>query len=142
MAVSELDQGFLAGFFEGEASFAVREQNGGQSHSCAVHVVVRDDDQDQLEWLVALSDIGRLHPRPAQRTSRPQIGWTITAQDECVILRRLLSHCGFHGRRAAELEIWSEAVDAWTTGGGGERRARLEMLKRRLHAARAFGRAS
>jgi hypothetical protein len=140
MAISELDQGFLAGFFEGEASFAIREQNGGQSHSCAVRVVARDDDQDLLEWLAALTGLGRLYRTPAQRTSRPQIGWTITAQDDCIALIRLLSHCGFHGRRTTELEIWSEAVRVWTGPNGSARRARLDVLKRRLHVARQYAR--
>ena len=34
VCISELDQGFVAGFLEGEASFWISEQNGGQSYSC------------------------------------------------------------------------------------------------------------
>ena len=139
VAISEADQGFLAGFFEGEASFAIKELNAGQSYSCAVTLATRDDDQDLLEWLMALTGIGRLIRRPAYRTSCPQIVWIIDTQDDCVALSRLLSHCGFHGRRATELQIWSEAVRVWTTSDGDDRRARLAALKQELHSARAYG---
>ena len=46
ICLSELDLGFLAGFFEGEATFTIGEQNGGQSYSCGVRLKLRDDDQD------------------------------------------------------------------------------------------------
>jgi hypothetical protein len=139
ICISERDRGFLAGFLEGEACFTITELNGGQSYSCGVTVCVRDDDQDLLEWLVALTGLGRLRRIPAQRTSRPQIGWTIDAQSECAELARLVTACGFHGRRSAELEIWCAAVSAWTDLGGDERRAALKAAKQRLQSAKRYG---
>jgi hypothetical protein len=105
MSISELDRAFLAGFLEGEAHLAVREQNGGASFGCGAYIRLRDDDQDLLEWLVALTGLGRLRRVPAQRTYRPQIGWTIDSQADCTALLRLIERCGFHGRRAAELRL-------------------------------------
>jgi hypothetical protein len=137
--VSELDRGFLAGFLEGEACVTIAELNGGQSYSCRMGLRARDDDQDLLEWLVALTGLGRLARVPAQRTSRPQISWMIDSQRDCTELQRLLASCGFHGRRAAELEIWSEAVEVWRRMGGDARRAALRTLKSRLEAARKYG---
>jgi hypothetical protein len=137
-AISELDQGFLAGFFEGEASFVVQEQNAGQSYSCGAIVRVRDDDQDVLEWLVALTGVGRMYRVPARATSKPQVAWHIDTQHDCVEIGRLLAHCGFHGRRAAELEIWMDAVRAWVTDGGDDRRTSMRALKAALDGARKY----
>jgi hypothetical protein len=139
MSISELDQGFLAGFLEGEASFLISEQNAGQSYSCGVSVCVRDDDQNLLEWLVGTVGLGRLYRVPAHASSRPQIAWQIDSQADCLELRELLSRCGFHGRRAAELEIWSAALQVWTDGHGAQRRATMRSHKRELEAARKFG---
>jgi hypothetical protein len=139
MCISELDQGFIAGFLEGEATFWIGEQNAGQSYSCGLRAGVRADDQDLMEWLLALTGIGSLRPIGACATSKPQITWDINRQDECVELAYLLSRVGFHGRRAAELRIWAEAVDTWTHREGRERHASLRALKQRLEAARRFG---
>ena len=137
--ISALDRGFLAGFLEGEACLTITEQNGGQSYGCRMGLRLRDDDQDVLEWLVALTGLGRLGRVPAQRTSRPQIAWTIDSQGDCAALLHLLTGCGFHGRRAAELRLWSEAVEIWSRTGGEARRAALRTLKSRLAAARKYG---
>lgn len=138
MCISELDRGFLAGFLEGEACFWISELNGGRSYSCGVTVCARDDDQDLLEWLVALTGIGRLRRIRAQHTSRPQIGWTVDSQHDCTELARLVADSGFHGRRVAELGIWTSAVSVWTGIGGGDRRAALQALKRRLQTAKKY----
>jgi hypothetical protein len=139
MCISELDQGFIAGFLEGEATFWIGEQNAGQSYSCGLRTNVRADDQDLIEWLLALTGIGTLRSVDARATSQPQIAWDLDRQDECVEVAHLLSRVGFHGRRAAELRIWVEAVDTWTHRKGAERHALLRALKRRLQAARRFG---
>jgi hypothetical protein len=139
MSVSELDQGFIAGFLEGEAWLGVVERNAGASYSCVVSVRVRDDDQDLIEWLVALTGLGRLSRVPAVATSHPQIQWLIDTQADCVELAQLISRSGFHGRRAAELAIWSAAVDIWVNGSGESRRTTLAGMKRKLEAAHKFG---
>ena len=51
----------------------------------------------------------------------------------------MIESCGFHGRRAAELRLWSEAVRVWTELGGATRRSELRRLKTELAAARRFG---
>jgi hypothetical protein len=139
MSISESDRAFLAGFLEGEAHLAVREQNGGSSFGCGVYVRLRDDDQDLLEWLVALTGLGRLRRVPEQPTSRPQISWTVESQADCTALLRLIGGCGFHGRRSAELRLWTEAVDLWTSGTAAKRRAGLPQIARDLQAARKYG---
>jgi hypothetical protein len=115
--ISQLDRAFVAGFLEGEACLTITEQNGGPSYSCGAVVRVRADDQDVLEWLVGLTGLGRLRPVSARGTSMPQIAWKIETQHECTELLRLINDCGFHGRRAAELRLWSEAVYNLFPGG-------------------------
>jgi hypothetical protein len=139
MCISDLDQGFIAGFLEGEASFVIAEQNAGRSYSCGVRVGLRDDDQDLVEWLVALTGIGRLRRVPARATSHPQIAWQIDTQEDCTELSRLLSRAGFHGRRNAELRLWTEGVQIWAQSTGPDRHASLRSLSLRLKAARRFG---
>jgi hypothetical protein len=138
-SISDADRAFLAGFLEGETCLTIAELNGGQSYSCGIRTALRDDDQEVLEWLAALTGLGTLRRIAAQRTSRPQIAWSINSQDDCLELLKLLDSCGFHGRRAAELGIWRQAVEAWTTHHGAARRATMRSLKDRLEAARRFG---
>jgi hypothetical protein len=138
-SISEADRGFLAGFLEGEACFTITERSGGQSYSCGIGLAQRDDEQELLEWIVALTGLGRLRRTAAQRTSRPQIMWSIDSQDDCLEMLRLVDSCGLHGRRAAELGIWRQAVEAWTEQHGAARRVAMRSLKHRLHAAKRFG---
>jgi hypothetical protein len=112
VVIGEHERSFLAGFLEGESNLWVREQNGDQSFSCGITLNQRDDEQDILEWLLASTGLGRLRRVAARLTSKPQISWIVDRQDDCRELLALIEPCGFHGRRAAELRIWSDAVRA------------------------------
>ena len=92
-----------------------------------------------MEWLLALTGLGRIHRVPARATSKPQLCWAIDAQEDCLELLGMIESCGFHGRRAAELRLWSDAVRVWTGSGGAARRSELRRLKTGLAAARRFG---
>jgi hypothetical protein len=87
---------------------------------------------------VASTGLGRLRRVAARLTSKPQISWVIDSQEDCRELLALIAPCGFHGRRAAELAIWSRAVEVWTETGGDKRRSTLRALKLELDAARRF----
>jgi len=137
-SIGERERGFVAGFLEGEASLSVRELNGGQSFSCEMALKQRDDSQDTMEWLLALTGLGRLYRVPARSTSKPQIAWIVNTQQHCLELLALIEF-GFHGRRAAELRLWSQAVRAWTSGNGDARRTSLRSLMTELAATRRFG---
>jgi hypothetical protein len=139
VSISEYERSFLAGFLEGEATLSVHELNGGQSLSCALYLKQRDDEQDTLEWLLSLTGIGRLRRVPARATSKPQISWLVDSQGDCRELVGMIQACGFHGRRAAELRLWREAVRVWTASDGSARCTRLRALKAELAIARRFG---
>jgi hypothetical protein len=139
VSISQRDRSFVAGLLEGEATLRICEQNGGQSFSCQMTLNQRDDEQDTLEWLLATTGLGRLRRVPPRLTSRPQISWTVDAQDDCRDLLALIEPCGFHGRRAAELRLWRRAVHVWTESAGSTRRSRLRALEAELRTARGFG---
>jgi hypothetical protein len=140
VSIGELQRSFLAGFVEGEACLHIVEQNGGQSLACQMILNQRDDEQDMLEWLLASTGLGRLRRVPARLTSKPQTSWVVDSQDECRELLAIIASCGFHGRRAAELDLWRRAVAAWTQTSGEDRRSTLQALRADLGAARRFGR--
>jgi hypothetical protein len=138
VSIGELQRSFLAGFLEGEATFVISELNAGQSLACRMHLNQRDDEQDTLEWLLATTGLGHLYRVSARSTSKPQVAWVVNAQDDCRELLAMIEPCGFHGRRAAELEIWRRAVRVWTESEGDARRMELRRLKSELAAARRF----
>ena len=134
-----VEESFLAGFVEGEASLRIYEQNGGQSFGCLMTLNQRDDAQETMERLLISTRLGRLRRVAARLTSRPQISWLVDSQDDCRTLLELLESCGFHGRRAAELDIWRRGVRAWTETGGEKRRSTLRALRSEFAASRRFG---
>ena len=121
VSLSISDRAF-SGFIEGEASLRIHEQNGGQSLGCHLILNQRDDEQDLLEWLLAMTGVGRLRRVAAQRTSRPQISWVVDVQEHCNELLAMIESCGFHGRRAAELALWRRAVRSWKQSERGRSR--------------------
>jgi hypothetical protein len=139
VSISELDRSFVAGFLEGEATVRIHEQNGGQSLACSMVLNQRDDEQDTLEWVLATTGLGRLRRVAPRLTSKPQISWVVDGQDDCRELLTMIEPCGFHGRRAAELRLWRQAVQVWTESKGSARRSQMRALKVELAAARRFG---
>jgi hypothetical protein len=133
------ERSFITGFLEGEATLGISEQNGGQSFSCQMTLNQRDDAQDTMEWLLATTCLGRLRRIAARSTSKPQISWRVDSQEHCLELLALIEPCGFHGRRAAELELWSQAARAWIDTSGERRRTTMRRLMTRLAVARRFG---
>jgi hypothetical protein len=60
-------------------------------------------------------------------------------EGEATELLAMIEPCGFHGRRAAELRLWRNAVHVWTECEGSARRSQLRALKTELAASRRFG---
>jgi hypothetical protein len=136
--ITRRDGHFLAGFLEGEACLRVVEQNGGQSFSCAMTLNARDDDAELLEWVRAITGIGRLRRVPARSTSRAQVIWKVDSQEDCSRLAELLAAFPFRGRRRQQLSLWSEAVAVWTRESGTARAQRLVELRAALAEGKRY----
>ena len=120
--VGDVDGHALAGFIEAEASFDIRPNNGGRSWVCGMTLTQRDDDADMLMDIVRVTGLGRLHQRPARRSSRPQVCWSMHSKLECRHLVRLLERYPLRGRKQREFATWAAAVTEWTEslyGAGG-----------------------
>ena len=137
-SISESEGSLLAGFLEGEIHLGIAELNGGQSLSCLAAANVRDDDFEILEWLLALTGVGCLHRVPAARTSKPQVRWRVVSQSDCSALAAILRRFPFHGRKRAELDVWSAAVKSWSSDHGSSRRAALRSMKTELEWLRRY----
>jgi hypothetical protein len=111
--LGDFDGHGLAGFIEAEASFAIRPNNGGRSWTCAMTLTQRADDADMLVDIVRVTGLGRLHARPAQRTSHPQVCWSVSSKLECRELVRLLRRYQLRGRKRREFGVWRAL---WTNG--------------------------
>jgi hypothetical protein len=111
--VDDADGHALAGFIEAEASFGIRSNNGGRSWVCGMTLTQRDDDADMLLDIVRVTGLGRLHRRPAQRSSRPQVCWSVQSKLECRHLVRLLERYPLRGRKQREFAVWAAAVNEW-----------------------------
>jgi hypothetical protein len=127
--VDDLDGHALAGFIEAEGSFAIAPNNGGRNWVCSMALNQRADDADMLLDIVRVTGIGRLHPVPARRTSRPQVLWSVSSKLECRELVRLLRRYPLRGRKLRDFAVWAAAVDQWSESLQGSTQAADSLLR-------------
>jgi LAGLIDADG endonuclease len=137
--------GFLAGFIEGEATFAIPKQSTHQNHKCAMSLHARADDGPLIEELHTRTNLGTVHLVPARSTSRPQVRWVVTAKSDCRRLTEILDTYPLRGRKSRAYAIWSGAVD-WWVGADPTRREHgrdwtpMTYLKQRLSSLTRYSR--
>jgi hypothetical protein len=140
--VNDVDGHALAGFIEAEASFDIRPNNGGRSWLCGMTLTQRADDADMLIDIVRVTGLGRLHQRPARRTSHPQVCWSVKSKLECRHLVGLLERYPLRGRKCREFATWAAAVSEWTESlygaGGAESHPRLSAYAAELRDLRRY----
>jgi hypothetical protein len=141
--LSEPDGHALAGFLDAEATFAITPNNQGRNWRCQMSVVVRLDDGDVLSDLCACTGLGRVSVTPARRTSRPQATWSVASKRECVELVRILRRFPLRARKRRDAEIWSAAVERWSSmlyDGRADRGLHAEMARNAeaLRSARRY----
>jgi LAGLIDADG DNA endonuclease family protein len=140
--VDDVDGHALAGFIEAEASFDIRPNNGGRSWLCGMTLTQRADDADMLMDIVRVTGLGRLHQRPAQRSSRPQVCWSVRSKLECRHIVRLLERYPLRGRKRREFATWASAVSEWTESlygaGSAESQQRLGAYAAELRDLRRY----
>jgi MarR family transcriptional regulator, transcriptional regulator for hemolysin len=112
--LGESDGHALAGFLDGEGSFAISPNNRGRNWACGMSVALRLDDGDILTDLCRCTGLGRIFCVRARRTSRPQALWTVASKRECAELVRILRRFPLRARKRRDFEIWARAVDRWS----------------------------
>jgi LAGLIDADG endonuclease len=113
--LSAADGHAFAGLVDAEGCFQIRPNNGGRSWSCFMTLAVRLDDAGMLVDLCRVTGLGRIRMKAAQGSSRPQACWTVASKRECAELARLLRSFPLRARKRLDFEIWSAAVDRWST---------------------------
>lgn len=116
---------FIAGFIEGEGSFAIRKQTRGYGFQPLFTLAVRADDGDLVRALCTGTRIGRISDKRAHRTSNPQVVWNVSAKSDCRRLVELLDQHPLHGHKAAAYDAWRSAVVSWV---GSNPKARMTPL--------------
>lgn len=152
----ELDPAFghwLAGFIDGEGTFAIERCNprtGRPSYSTRMALILRDDDAEVIEEIHRRTGIGRVFRkrrrpdgRPGFRaTSNPQVGWIIQSKADCALLVDLLDHYPLRSKKARDYAIWREAVivreEIASPGPPACDWSRMVALKDRLQAGRRY----
>jgi hypothetical protein len=138
--LSHEDANRLAGLLEAEAHLGI-VRNNRHDLRCVCAVALRDDDGATLQWFRDGLGLGRLCAVRARNGSRPQVAWTIDSKAECSALVELLDAHPLRGRKAAQYEIWREAVSisaAKRYDVGPARRLRRARLAEALSQARAY----
>jgi len=132
--------GFLAGLLAGDGTFNIGPNNGGQSWHCRCSIKLRSDDAPVLQQLRAATGLGTVFGVPARAGSKPQTGWRIGRQHECVRLASALTRYPLLNKKAGDLAIWAQAVAVWTdpTIDARRRCARMKALAHRLAAYRSM----
>lgn len=99
-----------------------------------MHVALRDDDAGILVEFHRLTGLGTITPRPARRTSKPQVVWSVSNGLESLRLAELLERFPLRGRKRHEVATWSRAVRALEGGTGAD----LEGLSRQIRLLRRY----
>jgi hypothetical protein len=138
---------FLAGFIEGEGSFAIRKQTGKSCYGCAMMLRVRADDFRLLRDLQTVTGLGTVRPQAARGNSSPHARWSVVAKADCMRHVAILDQHPLRGRKLAAYGTWRRAVLKWI---GNDPIAKqsdrdwspFKQLKRELHAANRYSRES
>lgn len=118
---SELGNRFAA-LCDGEGSFNIAARTDPKyelvSYGCRFTIGLRADDLPLLQYLRDELDLGRIFIVAAntvgnRRQPNPTARWDITAKAECLVIVRILDEFPLWSKKAADYEVWREAVLYW-----------------------------
>jgi hypothetical protein len=152
---SSVDPGFghwLAGFIDGEGSFAIigqRRRSGTTDYHAVFRLEVRADDTPIVEEIHRRTGIGTIYRRHRQMQhirDSPQINWQVANIADQLKLVRLLEDHPLRAKKRADFDIWKEAVRLLSCRSHGASNPiaalrlqhRLKELKRELESQRAY----
>lgn len=141
-AIDPASAHWLAGLWDAEGCFRVHQQNRARNWACSASLNLRDDDARLLCALHAQTGLGHIYRVGARGGSRPQVTWQIDSKVECQALGTLFAAHPLRGRKAADLALWSEAVDIWAAtrqGVADADAAQIADLAEELTEVRAYG---
>lgn len=141
----QVDPAFLhwfAGFVDGEGCFSVHRKvvNGCEVFDCQFSITLRADDRPILERIHRTLGMGTLSKPDAHRTGKdnPKARYSISRKAHCLRLRDLLRAFPLRAKKAKDLELWSDALDAWVEHEPGESWDDVAEARSLLMASRAY----
>lgn len=136
----------LASFADGEGHFAIVRSRKVTTrtwvYGCAFIAQLRDDDEEWLARLRALTGLGGF-TRSGKRNlrggwhSKPQIRWAIQTKAECLRLVEMFDKYPLWSKKARDFAIWRQAVRYWC-GPKPEGNAPLERWFHEIRAIREY----
>src|ERR1035438_7101973 len=77
---------WLAGFIDGEGSFAITHKPvpGSGKFACSLTIGLRDDDEPVLREIMEWTGVGRLYHRPRGARGHPAALWIVQSRPDCV----------------------------------------------------------
>ena len=111
---------WLGGFIEGEGCFQIRKRTRRVSvaYPCDFTLRLRQDDQSILTEIIERTQIGYLLMQSQYRTSEPRVSWNITSKSDALKLIKILDSVSLLTKKAADYQLWREAVTIWQTNDG------------------------
>lgn len=137
---------WLAGFLDGEGTFAITQTSKDGTWRMVCQVLLRRDDQPILEEIRTRTGLGRVRTRnhfTGLPGSKPQCIWVVARKDDVLRLVQILDAHPLRAKKARDYAIWREAVLYWNTLPHIHRNRRHDWgpipgLQARLRAIRAY----
>lgn len=136
------NDGWLAGFADGEATFTLPQNNSGRQIHPQFSITLRADDFEVLEALQAAFG-GTLHYDPCKNKSerwgwktQPQWRWRVGSKRDLPKLLMYFDRFPLHAKKARDYVVWRRAAQIYCVCGGSD--GRLFGLRATLMAGRAF----
>lgn len=137
---------WLAGFFDGEASFLIQRRTGPYQYAymTRMQLLLRDDDAPLLVSVRKRTGVGRLYDekRPAGRKGNPGVKWIVSSKADCAALVLILDRYPLVSKKARDYAIWRRAVElcapARAVGPNRHDYSEIARLKQELESGRVY----